>query len=191
MSDNSFGKAQNSTSVSTTSNQHKNTVSPIEVDESVILEQTRQDLVKNGVRAENAVVLAKRIVTQVTAMLVGPLPTVQDFSGYDEVCPGAARDILDMAKNAQLHQHKMENWLVKGDILLPLCGIAAAVLVIICMLLSAVYAAIQGHDGLAIALASGTGIASVVGVFVRTKMVEEPNKKPQTNSPKANKAKKS
>jgi hypothetical protein len=39
----------------------------------------------------------------------GPLPHPRILSGYDEIVPGAARDILDMARLEQRHRHRMED----------------------------------------------------------------------------------
>jgi uncharacterized membrane protein len=38
----------------------------------------------------------------------GPLPTPEVMKAYDEICPGAARDILEMAKTHQSHDVWMD-----------------------------------------------------------------------------------
>jgi hypothetical protein len=53
--------------------------------------------------------------TQVVAMMAttvelfrGPLPPPDHFKGYEEVVPGGAREILNMAKREQRHRHRMQ-----------------------------------------------------------------------------------
>ena len=53
----------------------------------------------------------------------GPLPSVEMFAGYEKVCSGAARDILDMAKTAQSHQNYMQRYAASSEFWLPVIGI--------------------------------------------------------------------
>ena len=40
---------------------------------------------------------------------VGPLPAPETLAAYENLCPGAAREILNMAKDNQKHRHKTES----------------------------------------------------------------------------------
>ena len=68
--------------------------------------------------AETAKELADKIgpdnLKEVESVLVsrqivmgGPLPVSSEFAAYEAVLSGAAREILDMAKNEQAHRQKM------------------------------------------------------------------------------------
>jgi uncharacterized membrane protein len=65
----------------------------------------------------------------------GPLPTVKDFAGYEQACPGAARVILDMAVNQQKHLH----WIEKSAVVLQCFGQVTAIAIISITLLAAYY----------------------------------------------------
>ena len=57
--------------------------------------------------AENPAVAPAAIQITTTAFHhSGPLPDPRTLEYYDRVCPGAAREILDMAKVEQIHRHK-------------------------------------------------------------------------------------
>lgn len=45
--------------------------------------------------------LAVRIRTVISESHSGPLPQAEQFGEYEKVCPGAAKEILDMAKEEQ------------------------------------------------------------------------------------------
>jgi uncharacterized membrane protein len=46
----------------------------------------------------------------------GPLPPVSDFSGYDQIVPGAAERILVMAESEISHRHEQERKSLDADI---------------------------------------------------------------------------
>lgn len=126
-------------------------------------------------------------ITELQRHHSGPLPTVEDFRGYEEACKGAARDIVDMAVRQQKHYHWVEKADVLAGILLPILGLVAAVSAVVAMLATGVYLAMNGHENLAVAVFSGTGIATIAGAFlqrVRAKKVTEP---PQQTQKKINK----
>lgn len=139
------------------------------------------ELEKSGMPRDRAAAVMRTILTSMATMHVGPLPTVRDFEGYDRVCPGAARDILDMAKQSQKHQHSIESAEVYGDLILKIIGNFTALGIVVAMLAAALYAAMNQHDALASVIASGTGLSMVAGVFVRNRM----NKKQAPPQPPA------
>jgi hypothetical protein len=68
------------------------------------------------------------IKMEVTRSHAGPLPTVETYEGYERVCPGAAREILDMAVRQQSHSHKMERYNAHSEFWLPVIGISCGFL---------------------------------------------------------------
>lgn len=102
-----------------------------------------------------------------SVFMSGPLPIASQFAGYEEVCPGAARDLLNMASASQKHAHHIEKVEVYGALLLKVLGLCVAVGLVAGMLSAALYAAASGHSALAVTIASGTGAALVAGVFLR------------------------
>ncbi|MBR1215594.1 DUF2335 domain-containing protein [Bradyrhizobium sp. JYMT SZCCT0180] len=97
----------------------------------------------------------------------GPLPSVETYEGYERVCPGAAREILDMAVRQQGHNHEMERYAAQSDFWLPVIGIIAAVFTIGLMFSAGIYLAFNGHENLAIGVLSGAGLVTVAGAFLR------------------------
>lgn len=146
-----------------------------------VIESVQEELQKGGVGPEKAARMARVIVTRLETFHSGPLPPVSDFAGYEQICPGAARDILEMAKSDLAHHQSMERWHVIGDLLLKVLGLLSAIAIVGGMLAAALYAALNGHDGLAVTIASGTGLSMVAGVFVRARMTKrtQPQQQPQ------------
>lgn len=100
----------------------------------------------------------------------GPLPSVQEFEGYDRVCPGAARDILDMARAQQKHVHFIE----KLEAFYPYLGQIVAVLIFALWLGAIVWLASLGFAYTASALAAGTGAIGVLGILMRWRDAKQP-----------------
>jgi len=143
-----------------------------EVDTSAIA-MVKAALVKGGVRPDKVGTVAEIVMTQVESYHSGPLPTVSDFAGYEQICTGAARDILDMARNDQANSRELKRIEAYGTIWLSTLGILSALAVVGGMLFSAIYAAMNGHETLATTIASGAGLALVAGVFLRWKAPKE------------------
>jgi uncharacterized membrane protein len=176
MSDSSSGQVPTRTVAAAPQSPAKNGPSE-NVIEPQVLEQI---LAQQGISPGKAGVVIQQITTEIRRMHAGPLPSVEDYRGYEEVCPGAARDILDMAIRQQKHHNSVERTAVICDFLLPVIGILAAVFVIGGLLGAGVYLAMNGHERLAVAAISGTGAATIVGAFLQRKKTKKAeDKKPQ------------
>jgi uncharacterized membrane protein len=163
MSDSSSGKAPTTTSLAPAGTQTSPAPDPI------LPETVAQILASQGVPPGKVGVLVQQITTEVQHRLhAGPIPPVEDFRGYNDVCPGAARDILDMAMRQQRHRHFVEKLGALADFILPVLGLIAAVAVIAAMLGAGVYLALHGFEKLAFAVISGTGLATVGGAFLQS-----------------------
>ena len=183
MSGNSLERALNNTGAANVSQAPDDPPSSAEV---VVLEEVAHDLVVGGVRPERAPELAQQVFSRVVSRVhIGPLPPVEDFAGYDEVCPGASREILDMAIAQQRHAHWIEKAEIIGEIALKVLGIFAALCVVGGLLAASVYCAIIGQTAVGVALASGAGIATIAGVFLRNFIRKpEPEPEPPKTKPK-------
>ena len=146
---------------------HQNLDPSLDGQESNAISNVENALIKSGVRPEKASSLAQVVMTQVASYHSGPLPTVRDFAGYEQICPGAARDILEMAKTAQANAHALQMAETYGEIWLKTLGVAAGLFVVGAMMYAAIYSALNGHDWVAGTIASGSGLALVAGVFIR------------------------
>ncbi|MCX7899362.1 MAG: DUF2335 domain-containing protein, partial [Methylocystis sp.] len=111
-----------------------------------VIEHVKEDLVKSGVKREQAPRAASRVVEYVASYHSGPLPSVREFRGYEDICPGAARDILTMAQKDQDHEHRMDVVRVRGEIFLKFSGMVFVLLVFALMIGGAIYAAQGGHE---------------------------------------------
>ena len=49
------------------------------------------------------------------ASWTGPLPHPADLAAYEKVCPGAAQEILDMAKGQAAHRQNLELIVIRGN----------------------------------------------------------------------------
>jgi uncharacterized membrane protein len=139
------------------------------------VERLKQILERQGVRVDpaKARVVLQQVTTEIIKAHVGPLPAVEDFAGYDQVCPGSAREILDMAVRQQKHSHHMDKYNAHSEFWLPTIGICAALSIVTAMFGAGTYLALNGHEHLAVGVLSGTGIVTVVGAFLQRGKAEE------------------
>jgi uncharacterized membrane protein len=136
----------------------------------------KEILERQGVRVDpaKAQIVLQQVKTEIIKAHAGPLPAVEDFAGYDQVCPGAAKEILDMAVRQQKHSHHMDKYNAHSEFWLPVIGIVSAVASVIAMFAAGIYLAVIGHESLAIGVLSGTGAVTIVGAFLQRRKAEEP-----------------
>lgn len=111
---------------------------------------------------------APRVAMKVTAAVTshrGPLPAPETFSQYDHICPGAAREILDMAIREQRHRHFVE----RAESIYPFLGMLAGFVVVSGCIGGAAYLAINGHDLIAGVLI-GAQLLGVVYLFINSRL---------------------
>ncbi len=97
----------------------------------------------------------------------GPLPSPQTFAQYEDVCPGAAREILNMAIREQQHGHDQDKLALTSEVSYRILAIVLAASLVALFVIGAVVCAVSGHDGPAIALGSAATIMTGAGVFIR------------------------
>lgn len=114
---------------------------------------------------------AERVATKVMmAMWQAPLPPPEILRGYDDVVPGAAKQIVDAFAGEVANRQRIDRW----SVILQGAGMVAGVLVLFGMLGLAAYALALGHA--LVAAGIPTAMAGVAGVFVWKTRVEKPKK---------------
>jgi hypothetical protein len=105
-----------------------------------------------------------KMVTAVR-MFRGPLPPPEVFKGYDDVLPGSAREILDMASREQRHRHKMQ-W---AEMAYPYLGWFAGFACFLACIAGSVYLAINNSQ-IVSGLLLGVPCLGVIGWFIRARI---------------------
>jgi len=130
--------------------------------------ETAKELAKEigeeGVKKVEGVLVASQIT------MGGPLPVSSEFAAYDDVLPGAAREILDMAKSEQAHRHhnntKDINWGITHQFLALVLGVT----LLGGCIFGAVYLALKGEAVIA-GLLLGVAVLGVITTIITSKPV--------------------
>jgi uncharacterized membrane protein len=118
-----------------------------------------------------------RISRSVTTIRAAPLPTVEEFAGYEAVHKGAAGEILSMAASAQKHQQWMDKHYLTYDFILRMSSNWLGALLLMCMLYWAYQAGMSGNNWLAWILLGSAGF-SAVGILLRQRIQSEQKQEP-------------
>lgn len=124
----------------------------------------------------------------------GPLPQVEDFEGYERICPGAADRILTMAELQQQQAHKESGNNQLFEFILKMFGQLVALSIIAGLLVFAYFAMIAGYPYLAALGFTSTVIWTGVSAWLRNSSMAPPDKsvepvpsaRPPENSGKKN-----
>lgn len=98
----------------------------------------------------------------------GPLPRPEDLEKYDNIVPGAAERILQMAEKEMQHRHEEDSKLSKNVITTTYLSILAAFLCVIIISFLSFYAMHIGSPTVGGGIAVGA-IAAVAGIFLAKK----------------------
>ncbi len=116
-------------------------------------------------------------------MHAGPLPRAADLYEYEQVHPGLANRIVNMAEREQQHRHQIETAQVENPYRLAKYGQVYGFLALLTVLAFAAWLVAAGHPGWATAV-SGLDVVGVAAVFVRGR-----NRAPRDASTNGKKAK--
>ena len=105
----------------------------------------------------------------------GPLPRPEDLAKYDQIVPGAAARIIQMAEKEMSHRHDNEKKLSKSIIWTTVMSIIFAFLSVIILSLLCFYAIYKDYPTVAASIAVGA-IAAVAGVFLYKSSKKEKGK---------------
>jgi uncharacterized membrane protein len=98
-------------------------------------------------------------------MFSGPLPPPDVFKGYDDVVPGSAHEILEMARREQCHRHRMQFL----EMLYPYLGWFAGFVCFLACVIGAVYLAMNNRLIVAGALL-GVPCLGVISWFIHSRL---------------------
>lgn len=113
----------------------------------------------------------KQVIAKIQSEFSGPIPPPNIIKGYEEVLPGSANRILEMAEKQAEHRQKMEFTMIHTESRDSLLGILFAfVLGIGCIVASIIMVIMVPQNAGAIsgALIGVTGIGSIITAFIKT-----------------------
>jgi uncharacterized membrane protein len=102
----------------------------------------------------------------------GPLPSADMLRKYNEVLPGAAERIFNMAERQSEHRMVLERTVVVGDTKRADKGLLIGAAVAFVVLVGAITCILMGHD-VAGGVIAAIDIGSIVYVFVHTNRVRQ------------------
>ena len=70
------------------------------------------------------------VTTMIQKVHQGPLPDPETLGGYEQILPGAAERVMQMAEREQGHRHKLEGRMVAGEYLVRFFGQMGAMVAI-------------------------------------------------------------
>lgn len=102
---------------------------------------------------------------QVTQVHVGPLPSPDDLQRYDEIQPGLAGRIVQMAENEARHRHDMDKTVMQNTFRERRLGQVLGFAIGVFTIAAGAYVAVSGAQA-AGAIISGSAVVGLVSVFV-------------------------
>lgn len=112
--------------------------------------------------------VAHREVTQ----WQGPLPPPESLKRYDEIAPGTANTIIEMAVKEQEHRHLMEKETLNKSSKLAMTSTICGFFSVILLIGLVIYSIIAGAYNTALA-AVISAIATIAGIFVLRRRFKE------------------
>ena len=104
-------------------------------------------------------------IALIEAVWNGPLPPPNVLRGYEEIVPGSAQRIMEMAEKEQEHSRNMVSTVIVGDSRRAYLGLIAGFIISILGIGGGIYLISTGHDWAGLSLA-GINLTGLVGVFV-------------------------
>lgn len=112
----------------------------------------------------------------------GPLPSAEQFQGYEQACLGSANRILVMAEKEQAHRHSWEDSQLAFEHGYAKTGLWMGLAVALVLVGGAVVTALTGHSDVAIALVAASAIG-MVAKFVESRLSNAALQPPQRQAP--------
>lgn len=133
---------------------------PVLVDPAVVEGEVRKVLESGSVSPAQAERLAPEVVQVTASLWQAPLPPPRILSEYEDIVPGAAKEIISAFVSEAENRQTIERW----QIGLQVAGLACGVLVVLCMLGVVGFGLYLGYEAVGIAVV--VALAAVAGVFV-------------------------
>lgn len=113
----------------------------------------------------------KRVIAEVISEFSGPIPPPNIIAGYEEVVPGAADRIIQMAEKQAAHRQSIEQMVAKVEARDSLLGILFAFVLGIGSIVACIVVVLtvrENAGAIAGSLLGVTGIGSIVTAFLKT-----------------------
>lgn len=113
----------------------------------------------------------KRVIAEVISEFSGPIPPPNIIAGYEEVVPGAADRIIQMAEKQAAHRQSIEQMEAKVEARDSLLGILFAFILGIGSIVACIVVVLtvrENAGAIAGSLLGVTGIGSIVTAFLKT-----------------------
>jgi len=105
------------------------------------------------------------MMTSIQETYSGPLPHPSILKGYEDVLPGSADRILQMAENEADHRHKMDNKIITSRSRDSFLGVIFGFIISAIGVGGGVYLVATGTAGVGAAI-TAMSLSSLVGVFI-------------------------
>jgi uncharacterized membrane protein len=119
------------------------------------LEEKLQDVLPGVARPQ--MLRAIGVVENTIQIHSGPLPSPQQLAAYDEIMPGAAKEIFGMTIAEQKHRHSSD----KRNASILTAGLLLGFFVSVMLISAAVYTAVQGQPWVAAAFVATSAVGMV------------------------------
>lgn len=103
--------------------------------------------------------------TAVQETYSGPLPHPELLERYDKIISEGAERIMRMAESEQMHRHKCDDLMIKGEVALAKRGQIVGALLAILITCAGFWLTLTGHEVVG-SVVFGTTIIGVISVFV-------------------------
>lgn len=113
----------------------------------------------------------------------GPIPPPNIIKGYEDVLPGSADRIIQMAEKQMEHRQDMEVIMTRSESRDGLLGVLFAFTLGICSLIASVVIVVmvpQNAGAISSAVLGVTGIGSIITTFLKTTRIGYNSSKPKT-----------
>lgn len=129
----------------------------------LIESELTEELRKPGVPASEKLRSVFFRLMQRHELYSGPLPSADQFQGYEDACPGSADRILEMAEKEQAHRHSWENSQLSFEHRYTERGLWMGLVIALLLVSGAVCTAFIGQQTVALSLVA----ASTVGIVTK------------------------
>jgi len=128
----------------------------------------------DGIPRQKKQQIIKSLVVTMHRTHVGPLPDPETLSEYSAIIPNGAERIMQMAEKQLDHRMKMENKVVRSQMLQSNIGQILAFLIGIAALSASTYCIVNGYEWSGSILGIG-GLTGLVTAFIKGRSSQEKN----------------
>ncbi len=135
------------------------------------LSEKKQEISKDSEPELSNPEQVKRVIAEVIQEFSGPIPPPGIIAGYEEVVPGAADRIIQMAERQAMHRQSIEQMEAKIEARDSLLGILFAFILGVGSIIACIIVVLtvrENAGAIAGSLLGVTGIGSIVTAFLKT-----------------------